>query len=35
VLVIAGMDFHYVVAGLNFTGIGDWFVGGGTPPHHI
>jgi hypothetical protein len=30
VMVIVGMDFRYVTAGLNFTGIGDFFVGAGT-----
>jgi hypothetical protein len=29
-MVIVGMDFRYVTAGLNFTGIGDFFVGAGT-----
>jgi hypothetical protein len=29
VLVIAGMDFRYVAAGLTFEGMGTWFVAGG------
>lgn len=35
VLVIAGMDFRYVAAGLTFEGMGTWFVAGGESTKHF